>query len=371
MNNKTAFTPEALKKIDAYECHDLHNACIFNKGMNDMDPQGEMENHLILKREDWISCKLKETPTSEPKAEKVRVTLKTMGENTFPIRQMGLFLKTQNPTIEADALWRRKELTADKVRALPKAFQIEMTHRFNAFYPECDGEVIPMRLVRIHEWTEGLEATLFCSGVDGDKRNYAFYDTRYALNKGRYQIGKVYGFMLSALMYQVETRKQDWGESWLRHSKWAAMMVNLPPHAGYGENAHVCSDVSAVEAQFTRHGVDFYKLQLEVTPAPVYVKKELVDDIDPIRRLQTVEIEENGETQKAFLFRLTNPAVIKALSDARQTLPTHDAPTEEKPTRPKIKVISNEAFPQEFPTNITGTLWFQGRLAYTTLPRNH
>jgi hypothetical protein len=228
-----------------------------------------------------------------------------------------------------------------------------------------------MRLVRIHEWTEGLEATLFCSGINGDKRNYAFYDTRYALNKGRYQIGKVYGFMLSALMYQVETRKQDWGESWLRHSEWAAMMVNLPPHAGYGENAHVCSDVSAVEAQFTRHGVDFYKLQLEVTPAPVYVKKELVDDIDPIRRLQTVEIEENGETQKAFLFRLTNPAVIKALSDARQTPPAHDAPTEEKPNQLKIKAIANETFPQDFPTKITGTLWFQGRLAYTTLPRNH
>ena len=55
-------------------------------------------------------------------------------------------------------------------------------------YPECDGAEVPVRLTAIHEWSNGLEATLEGT-VLGGERDIAFFDTRYALHKRDYAIG--------------------------------------------------------------------------------------------------------------------------------------------------------------------------------------
>ncbi|MBR4946069.1 MAG: hypothetical protein IKZ27_03660 [Kiritimatiellae bacterium] len=453
MNDTNTFTPEELRMINAYECHTRHNTCIFDEGMEAMDSFGQCEKHLILELEDWISCHLKENEDAEMKDEEVQVTLMTIGEDSAPIRQMGLFLKTKNPTIEANALWRKKGMPEEVLRTLPQALHIANTLRFNAIYPECDGEVIPLRLVGIYEWSEGLEATLFCSGVNGDTCDYAFYDTRYALNKGRYEIGKVYTFMLSALMYQLERKEEDWGEEWLRRSLWTAITVGLPSNSQFCENAHVCSEVRDVEGPFTRNGVDFYRLQLEATTLPpqkhiklvdcvnaaicpyasedeqqkndrkaftktmwwstisphknkhtrrreyavgsggctqvmendadvrvmkcrkeiteiksipVYVKKELIDKVAAPCEVQTQEEEVNEAVPNAFIFNLTNRAVIEALERHRQMSSSNVESTEERLERQNIKVVYNQTPTQvptqTFPHKVEGTLWFQGRL---------
>ena len=70
-------------------------------------------------------------------------------------------------------------------------------------YPECDGAEVEVVLREIHEWCNGVEATLEGTmlGEGDDERDVAFFDTRYALHKGKYVIGNRYKFKLAALCY--------------------------------------------------------------------------------------------------------------------------------------------------------------------------
>lgn len=75
-------------------------------------------------------------------------------------------------------------------------------------YPECDGAEVSVRLTAIHEWANGLEATLEGT-VLGGERDIAFFDTRYALHKHDYAIGSEYVFTLAALACNVEILGDD------------------------------------------------------------------------------------------------------------------------------------------------------------------
>ena len=70
-------------------------------------------------------------------------------------------------------------------------------------YPECDGAEVEVVLREIHEWCNGVEATLEGTmlGEGDDERDVAFFDTRYALHKGKYVIGNRSKFKLAALCY--------------------------------------------------------------------------------------------------------------------------------------------------------------------------
>lgn len=72
---------------------------------------------------------------------------------------------------------------------------------FISAYPEAEGVPVEVRLTAIHEWANGVEATLEGTMMGPEERDVAFFDTRYALNKGRYEIGKSYRFNLAALCY--------------------------------------------------------------------------------------------------------------------------------------------------------------------------
>ena len=69
-------------------------------------------------------------------------------------------------------------------------------------YPECDGAEVEVRLTAIHEWANGIEATLEGT-VLGEARDVAFFDTRYPLRKGFYKIGETYTFRLAAFAYSA------------------------------------------------------------------------------------------------------------------------------------------------------------------------
>lgn len=75
---------------------------------------------------------------------------------------------------------------------------------FVSAYPECDGADVKVRLTEIHEWVNGIEATLEGTVLGDIARDIAFFDTRYALRKGKYEIGKEYTFRIAALAYGAE-----------------------------------------------------------------------------------------------------------------------------------------------------------------------
>lgn len=71
-------------------------------------------------------------------------------------------------------------------------------------YPECDGAEVAVRLTAIHEWAAGVEATLEGEVLGEAARQIAFFDTRYAMNKGVYELGRTYKFRLSAFAYSAD-----------------------------------------------------------------------------------------------------------------------------------------------------------------------
>lgn len=71
-------------------------------------------------------------------------------------------------------------------------------------YPEFDGAEVAVKLTDIHEWAAGVEATLEGEVLGEAERQIAFFDTRYAMNKERYEIGKTYKFRLAAFAYRAE-----------------------------------------------------------------------------------------------------------------------------------------------------------------------
>lgn len=71
-------------------------------------------------------------------------------------------------------------------------------------YPEFDGAEVSVKLTDIHEWAAGVEATLEGEVLGKAARQIAFFDTRYAMKKGLYEIGKTYKFRLSAFAYTAD-----------------------------------------------------------------------------------------------------------------------------------------------------------------------
>lgn len=75
---------------------------------------------------------------------------------------------------------------------------------FVSAYPEFDGAEVNVKLTSIHEWAAGVEATLEGEVLGDSAWNVAFFDTRYSLRKGQYEIGKTYVFRLAAFAYRAE-----------------------------------------------------------------------------------------------------------------------------------------------------------------------
>lgn len=61
------------------------------------------------------------------------------------------------------------------------------------------GVLIPLKITEIKEWENGLEA--WVTGELADERTITFFDADYAVNKDKYEIGKIMDFIIGALAY--------------------------------------------------------------------------------------------------------------------------------------------------------------------------
>lgn len=163
------------EKFDVNQGHGNHNDCLFGSPGGDKPEMAE-----------WI-CKI------VPKSEICGRT-----ENAIPCA-LGNGLPERLPFVL---------LTSDrgKVRLQMLVGVVEpgKHNTLISAYPECDGATVEVVLREIHEWSNGVEATLEGTmlGEGEDERRVAFFDTRYAMQKGKYVIGNRYRFKLAALCYE-------------------------------------------------------------------------------------------------------------------------------------------------------------------------
>ena len=160
-------------------------------------------------------------------------------------------------------------------------------------YPECDGAEVAVKLTAIHEWANGIEATLEGT-VLGEARDVAFFDTRYPLHKDSYKVGETYIFRLSAFAYSARFLEEK--EKCLRmvgkeaEAWYERVGKTIDWHADFDEEGHIkpieirmdgmvgffcgpvaypddCefqSPVFGVGEELQEFGVDFFKLNIAI-----------------------------------------------------------------------------------------------------------
>lgn len=186
-------------------------------------------------------------------------------------------------------------------------------------YPECDGNEVEVKIVEIHEWANGVEATIDGTVLGDCERRIAFFDTRYAFRKGSYEIGKTYRFRLAAFAYSVDVvpekerefrlegeaaaeRRKVFGEEpkfepdgsisplVFRMDK---MVAYFSESEAYPDDAEFQSPVFKRVESCKRFGTDFYRLEIAIAreerdiTVPLIAKKSLLGTRpkkgDPVR----------------------------------------------------------------------------------------
>lgn len=188
-------------------------------------------------------------------------------------------------------------------------------------YPEYDGAEVKVKLTAIHEWAAGVEATLEGEVLGEAEREIAFFDTRYALNKGRYEIGKTYVFRLAAFAYTaevlpekdrelrfegeeaVERRKRLGQEPEYDESgkpkpviiRMDRMVGYLPEWGPYPDDAEFQSPVFGEVSSFPAFSSEFYKFDISIARGddgedvvvPMIARKSMFQEApktnDPVR----------------------------------------------------------------------------------------
>lgn len=189
-------------------------------------------------------------------------------------------------------------------------------------YPEYDGAEVPVRLTAIHEWANGLEATLEGS-VLGEERDIAFFDTRYPCSKHRYKLGETYRFQLAAFAYSarfleenekilrmVGKEAEDWYERVGKAINWQAefdekghlkpieirmdgMVAFFCGPKAYPDDCDFQSPVFAIGDPISEFGVDFIRFDIAIARdaedvvVPLIARKALLPRLpsleEPIR----------------------------------------------------------------------------------------
>lgn len=160
------------KEFDINQGHGDHNDCLFGK----LDDKG---CDLV----DWIR---KMIPGSVIRGRTEGEVKCSLGEGRSD-RMPFVLLSSDNGRVRLQAL----------IGVLEEGKQNTLV----SAYPECEGMSVDVRLTAIHEWVNGVEATLEGTMLGDEERNVAFFDTRYVTSKGKYEVGKLYRFNLAALCY--------------------------------------------------------------------------------------------------------------------------------------------------------------------------
>lgn len=157
-------------------------------------------------------------------------------------------------------------------------------------YPEFEGAEVAVKLTCIHEWAAGVEATLEGEVLGEAARQIAFFDTRYAMNKGRYEIGKAYKFRLSAFAYKADVMPEKdrefrfEGDKAVEHRKRLGqkqeydengnpkpvifrleqMVAYLPKGNAYPDDAEFQSPVFGRRRSISAFGTSFWELRIAI-----------------------------------------------------------------------------------------------------------
>jgi len=186
-------------------------------------------------------------------------------------------------------------------------------------YPEFDGAEVEVKLTAIHEWAAGVEATIEGEVLGESAREVAFFDTRYSLNKGRYEIGKTYVFRLTAFAYRAEVvpeKSREFrfvGDKAIEHRKrcgmeqeyesdgspkpviirMEGMVAYIPKWGPYPDDAEFQSPVFGEAECFSAFDSEFYRLNVAIARdeedvvIPMVARKSLFAEVpkakDPVR----------------------------------------------------------------------------------------
>lgn len=163
-----------VEKFDPHQGHGDHNDCLFGRSEGDKTESVEWirksvsKSEICGRTEDVVSCAL---------------------GNGLPGRLPFVLLASDFGKV--------------RLQMLIGVLEQGKRNTLISAYPECDGATVEVVLREIHEWSNGVEATLEGTmlGEGDDERKVAFFDTRYALHKEKYAIGNRYRFKLAALCY--------------------------------------------------------------------------------------------------------------------------------------------------------------------------
>ena len=161
-------------KFDPHQGHGNHNDCLFGKSEGEDSATVAWIRKVVPKSvicgrtEDSVSCAL---------------------GNDLPERLPFVLLSSDSEKV--------------RLQLLIGVLEQGKRNTLISAYPEGDGATVEVVLREIHEWSNGVEATLEGTmlGEGEDERNVAFFDTRYVLHKGKYVIGNRYRFRLAAFCY--------------------------------------------------------------------------------------------------------------------------------------------------------------------------
>lgn len=165
---------ENKNEFDANQGHGNHNDCLCEPDatrefISSWVPKTISEGELIASTEKPIACELGDDVPKE-------FSFAFVGDKKSPLRLQTVL------AISPDG---KKNMLASA-------------------YPEYDGEEVLVKITRIHEWAAGYEATIEGEILGEEAREMAFFDTRYALCKGKYEVGKTYKFRLAAFAYDAQ-----------------------------------------------------------------------------------------------------------------------------------------------------------------------
>lgn len=267
--------PKRKEEFDIYQGHGDHIDCISD---------GEGASAFAV---NWLPGIVR---TGDLNLETQKPVSNALGEG-FPSKTKVFLIGNKNAQVRA--------------LAMVAANETPRSNTLISAYPECDGTEVAVRLTAIHEWANGIEATLEGTVLE-DARDVAFFDTRYPLHKDSYKIGKTYVFRLAAFAYgarfleekekrlRMEGKEaEDWYERVGKTIDWHVdfdeqghikpieirmdgMVAFFCGPVAYPDDCEFQSPVFGDGEVFQEFGIDFFKLNIAIA------RDDVDDDVDVV-----------------------------------------------------------------------------------------
>ena len=146
------------------------------------------------------------------------------------------------------------------------------TNRFVSTYPSMDGKASRVKIEKVFEWRNKIEATVFCSYQNFD---LAFFAVDYFKNKDKYVVGNEVDIELAALGINVREAQREFSFEGQKAVDWLAKMGDEPTYDSEGNVEPVRFDMESLVAfmSTTETMPDMFQFQ---SPARNIRKTDLV-----------------------------------------------------------------------------------------------